>query len=306
MAAIITRRQFLAAVAGLAAAGTSLGGYAFAIEPYRLLFPRYRLTPAGWPAGLKLKIAAIADLHACQPWMTANRVRSIVHATNAQKPDIVVLLGDFVATHRFVSSAEDKLAWASALADLEAPLGVHAVQGNHDWWEDDFVQLHRRGPTPVAAALDAVGIPLYENRAVRLEKDGHAFWLAGLGDQWAFYRNRSLERFPDRFGYQGVDDVDATLGQVTDQAPVLMMAHEPDIFAKMPKRVSLTLSGHTHGGQIQFLGYAPVVPSRYGRRYIYGHVRENDRDLIVSGGLGCSGMPLRFGRPPEVPLIELG
>lgn len=168
MAAIITRRQFLAAVAGLAAAGTSLGGYAFAIEPYRLLFPRYRLTPAGWPAGLKLKIAAIADLHACQPWMTANRVRSIVHATNAQKPDIVVLLGDFVATHRFVSSAEDKLAWASALADLEAPLGVHAVQGNHDWWEDDL--------SSCTAAGRRLLPPLWMLSAYHFTKIGPCVW----------------------------------------------------------------------------------------------------------------------------------
>lgn len=306
MAAVITRRQFIAAVAGLAATGATLGGYALAIEPYRLHFPRYRLTPAGWPPGLRLKIAAIADLHTCHPWMTADRVRSLVHATNAMKPDLVVLLGDFVATHRFIASSEDKMAWASALAELSAPLGIHAVLGNHDWWEDAAVQTNRRGPTPVAAALEAVGIPVYENTAVRLTKDGHAFWIAGLGDQWAFYHNRSLAKFPDRFGYEGVDDLDATLAQVTDEAPVIMLAHEPDVFANMPARVALTLSGHTHGGQVRLMGYTPVVPSYYGRRYVYGHITESGRDLIVSGGLGCSGLPLRFGSPPEIPLILLG
>lgn len=303
---MLTRRQFLAAVAGFLAAGTSLGGYACAIEPYRLKFPRYRLTPARWPAGLKLKIAAVADVHACRPWMTAEHIRSIVAATNKQKPDIVLLLGDYVTHHRFVSQPEDAQAWSSALAELEAPLGVHAILGNHDWWEDPTVQSNRAGPTPVGKALKAAGITVYENKAVRIAKDGAAFWLAGLGDQWAFFYDREHRNRRQTFGYEGVDDLDATLAQVTDDAPIVMMAHEPDVFARVSDRVSLTLSGHTHGGQVQFLGYAPIVPSFYGRRYMYGHIHEAGRDLIVSAGLGCSGAPIRFGSPPEVPLIELG
>lgn len=306
MAQIITRRQFLRAVAALGATGAMLGGYAFAIEPYRLYFPHYRLKPTGWPDGLKLKIAALADLHTCLPWMPAERVRSIVQSVNAQKPDLVLLLGDFIASHRFVAQDEDKAAWAGALGELKAPLGVHAVQGNHDWWEDKGVQARRSGPTPVERALEATGIPVYENKVRRIVKDGKAFWLAGLGDQWAFYRNRDVRARWRSFGYEGVDDLAGTLEQVTDDAPIVLMAHEPDVFERMPDRVSLTLSGHTHGGQVQFMGIAPVVPSRFGRRYVYGHVRERERDLIVSGGLGCSGLPIRFGRPPEVPIIELG
>jgi predicted MPP superfamily phosphohydrolase len=84
------------------------------------------------------------------------------------------------------------------------------------------------------------------------------------------------------------------------------MAHEPDVFPKVPARVSLTVSGHTHGGQVRIFGYAPIVPSRYGSRYVYGHVIEEKRNLIVSGGLGCSSLPIRFGSPPEIVVIELG
>ena len=168
-------------------------------------------------------------------------------------------------------------------------------------------------------ALENVGIPVYENDAVRLTKDGHAFWLAGLGDQLAFYR-RAGRRYKN---FKGVDDLPATLAKVTDEAPVILMAHEPDIFPRVPDRVLLTLSGHTHGGQVRFLGYSPVVPSRYGNRYAYGHIVENgghqnsadgvvsaamgpDRHLIVSGGLGCSIMPVRLGVPPEIVIVELG
>ena len=254
MATIISRRQFLNAVAGLAFAGASLGGYAVAIEPYRLTFPRYRLTPTGWPKGPQVKIAAIADLHTCQPWMTAARVRSIVAAVNAQQPDLVVLLGDFVASHRFVARAEDKAAWAAALAELEAPLGVHAVLGNHDWWESREAQRRRAGPTPVGQALEAAGIPVYENKAVRIITGGKAFWLAGLGDQWSFYLGRDTEKRWRTFGYEGVDDLDATLAQVTDEAPVIMMAHEPDVFERMPRRVDLVRThawrpGSAHGAR---------------------------------------------------------
>ena len=82
------------------------------------------------------------------------------------------------------------------------------------------------------------------------------------------------------------------------------MAHEPDIAMRVPERVSLMLSGHTHGGQVRLFGYSPVVPSRYGNRFAYGHVRERC-DVIVSGGLGCSIMPLRIGVPPEIVLVTL-
>ena len=84
------------------------------------------------------------------------------------------------------------------------------------------------------------------------------------------------------------------------------MSGLPDIFPHVPERVSLTLSGHTHGGQVRLLGYSPVVPSEYGNRFAYGHVIEEDRHLIVSAGLGFSKIPVRFGIPPELMLIELG
>ena len=106
--------------------------------------------------------------------------------------------------------------------------------------------------------------------------------------------------------WKGVDDLPGTLAKVTDDAPVVLLAHEPDIFPAVSDRVAVTLSGHTHGGQVRILGYAPFVPSRYGDRYAYGHVAENGRNLIVSGGLGCSSVPLRIGSPPELVLVELG
>ena len=70
--------------------------------------------------------------------------------------------------------------------------------------------------------------------------------------------------------------------------------------------VALTICGHTHGGQINLLGWTPVVPSRYGSRYVYGHKVEDGRHIVISRGLGCSGIPVRVGAPPEVVLLDLG
>lgn len=300
---MITRRGFLKLFGVGAIAGLALAGYAFAVEPlWRLRKVRYGLTPPGWENGPKLRIVALADFHACEPWMTVPRIASICDAANAIQPDIILLLGDFVSGMRFVTGSVAPEAWSAELARLAAPLGVHAIQGNHDWWEDEAVQLAGGGETFAFRALRDAGIPVYENDSIRLEKDGKQFWLAGLSSQVALLPG---ERYGRRF-MEGFDDLDGTLAKVTDDAPILLMAHEPDIFTQVPARVSVTLSGHTHGGQVRLFGYSPVVPSRYGNRFAYGHVIEDDRNLVVSGGLGCSIMPIRFGSPPEITIIELG
>ncbi|WP_244512386.1 metallophosphoesterase [Filomicrobium insigne] len=299
----------------LAAGGTLFGGYALA-EPFRLRVSRYELRPKFWPQGLRLRAAVIADLHVCDPWMGLARVHQIVARTNALKPDVVLLLGDFIASRRMsrisglIPYAQPILNgdWANVLKGLEAPLGVHAVLGNHDWWADEEAQTRRSGPTVVGTALQDVGIAVYQNDSVRLETENGAFWLAGLADQWALFPPwRADGQYPP-IPYEGLHDLPATLAQVTDDAPVVLMAHEPDIFAEMgdlADRVAVTISGHTHGGQVRLFGYAPVVPSRYGRRFLYGHIVDGDRNLVVSGGLGCSGLPIRFGVPPEIVALDI-
>jgi predicted MPP superfamily phosphohydrolase len=296
---MLTRRHFLQAMGGLGAVGVSTTAYGFSAPVLRLRVTRYHITPPQWPAGLKLRIAAIADLHACDPWMSLDHIQAIVERTNALKPDVVVMLGDYVAGHRKVRRFIPDAEWARVLAGLKAPLGVHAVLGNHDWWEDKDVQRSGHGLPSAGRALEAVGIPVYENAARKLSKNGQSFWLAGLGDQLAYVparRFRPLKRV-------GVDDLGATLAKVTDDAPVILMAHEPDIVRRVPSRVALQLSGHTHGGQVRMLGWSPVSPS--GQQLAYGHIKMNC-DVVVSGGLGCSIMPFRLGVPPEIVLVTVG
>lgn len=304
---MLSRRQVIKGLALAGLGSMSFGGYALA-EPFRVGVTRYAISPPDWPRGLSLRLAVLTDFHVCDPWFRLERLEGVVARTNALDADAVLLLGDFVLGQRmgYVSRPIAHKDWARVLAGLKAPLGVHAVLGNHDWWEDIQVQHRRGGPVPARVALEGVGIPVYENDVLRLEKDGQPFWLAGLGDQWAFWPKDSRATVGGVADYDGVDDLPGTLGKITDDAPVILMVHEPDIFPEVPDRVALTVAGHTHGGQIRFGRYAPVVPSRFGQRYLHGHIVEEGRHLVVSAGLGCSTLPIRFGARPEIVQIELG
>jgi predicted MPP superfamily phosphohydrolase len=290
---VVSRRGFFRTLGGLILSGAATGAYAVGIEPAgRPRVTRYRLVPPNWPSGFKLKLVILADIHACMPWMSPKRIGDICTQANTLGGDMVLLLGDYLSGMRIRTGYVAPKDWAHELSRLSAPLGVHAVLGNHDWLDDPGAMAAGKGPTLAHTALESIGIPVYDNRAVRFEKDGIAFWLAGLADQ---------------IGPQaGLDDLPGTLAQVKDDAPLILMAHEPDIFPEVPDRVALTLSGHTHGGQIRLAGYSPVVPSRYKNRYAYGHITENNRNLIVSGGLGTSILPIRFGSPPEIVVVDLG
>ena len=293
-----TRRQVLGGFGASALTLGSGGAYAFFIEPrFRLALTRYRLTPPGWDPDLHLRIAVLADIHVCEPYMPLDRVAEIVAAANALRPDLILLLGDYPAGRKVTWHRVPLSDFARLAEGLRAPLGTYAILGNHDWWDDREAMLAGKGPVEIRRLLEARGIPVLENDAVRLVQNGRPFWIAGLADQ---------EPFVPIGSRRSLADLPATLAQVSDAAPVILLAHEPDIFVKVPARVSLTLSGHTHGGQIRLLGYSPVLPSRYGQRFAYGHVVEDGRHLIISGGLGVSGVGVRFGVPPEIVLIELG
>jgi predicted MPP superfamily phosphohydrolase len=291
---MMTRRHFLVGAGATAASAIGISGYAFGVEPMmRLDVVEYVISPPGWPRDFPLTIALLADVHAIEPWMPPSRIADIVRFTNRLRPDLVLLGGDYECNLGPIKQMGRRVpmaACAAALAGLRAPLGIQAILGNHDVWRN------RAGTLRTAFATN--GIPILENRATRLEKDGRGFWILGLGDQIGYWT-------PD--GFRPLDDLPGTLAQVTDDAPAILLAHEPDIFHDVPARIALTLAGHTHGGQVSLPLVGPlVVPSKYGRRYVYGHVSEKGRDLVVSGGLGLSTLPVRFGVPPEVVMIRLG
>jgi hypothetical protein len=291
----ITRRVFLRGATGFALAGTSVGSYAFAESGLSVEVTSYRVTPPGWPSGLRLEAAVLTDIHACEPWMPAERVAAIAELTNQLAPDIVFLLGDFNGSLRYATTPVMPEAWGEALSILKAPLGVHAVLGNHDWLHGPLPDMPADNAVGVRRGLLRAGSSVLENDALRLAKDGRAFWVAGLGDQIA-WANLPPGRWRSR------DDLQGTLAKIKDKAPVILLAHEPFVFPRVPSRVSLTLCGHTHGGQVNL----PMLDSlRHPSELTYGHIVANDRHLIVSAGLGTSVVPVRFMRPPEIVKITI-
>ncbi|MCW2802520.1 MAG: uncharacterized protein QOF52_3120 [Propionibacteriaceae bacterium] len=290
------RRRFRKSVWRAAIAAYRLAGRIRLEPPYRLRIKTYSPAPQQWPKGLVLSVAGIADIHFGEPYMGLDRLQTIVKTTNEAAPDVIVLLGDYGATHHDENSYPEAIRiFADAARHLSAPLGVFAIMGNHDWSDDAEARARGHGPVLASRALNAVGITVLENDAVQLHQQGQAFWLAGLGDQLA------------RLGMmQGNDDLAGTMSKISDDAPAILLAHEPDIFPSVPARFALTLAGHTHGGQIRILGRTPYVPSRYGSRYVHGHIVEDGRHLIVSAGVGVSDLPLRLGVAPEIVMVQLG
>jgi predicted MPP superfamily phosphohydrolase len=295
---LLTRRALLAGGVVTLASGVSVSAFGLVVEPGLLLTVReYHLSLPNWGGRPPMSLCVIADIHANDPWMPLDRIRRIVATANALEPDVHLLLGDHPAHFPWVRHHLPMPEVVGALAELRAPLGCFAVMGNHDWWDDRAVQQAGRGLPALHGLQEQAGISVLVNQALRLPH-GDGVWLCGCDSTMAY--RRGARRF------RGNDDLPATLAPLeADDAPAILMAHEPDQFVNVPERVALTLAGHTHGGQIRLLGYSPVVGSRYGQRFVYGLVEEEGRRMIVSGGLGCSVMPVRLGVAPEIVMVRL-
>ncbi len=258
-----------------------LVGYGVIIEPSRLVIRETGITLTSWPAELNgLRIAAISDIHAGSPHITIEKIRRMVEMTNSHRPDLILLPGDFVIQNVVGGSFVEPEALAAELKNLKAVGGVFAALGNHDWWYN---------AARVRNSLESAGIRVLDNQAVKIELKGRSFWLAGFADEW-----------------EGNPKINETLKQIADDSPIIAFTHNPDLFPAIPKRVSLTVAGHTHGGQVVLpLIGRPIVPSKFGQRYAIGHVIEDGKHLFVTPGIGTSIIPVRFGVPPEISLLTI-
>ena len=263
------------AFALLAMAG--LGYYATQVEPAGIQVRRYTVAVDA-PALKGLRVAVISDLHAGAPHIDLAKIDKIVAMTNAERPDLILLTGDY-SVGRMVGAQRIRIRDIAAhLKPLRSRLGVYAVIGNHDRWRD---------PGRVFRSFPANGIPVLENRSV----DVGRFWVTGIGDEHTHAADpvRALKRVPKG-------------------ATALCFTHSPDTFATLSPVCALTVAGHTHGGQVwlPLLGRpAVMIASDFGQRYAIGVVQENGRTLFVSPGIGTSNLPIRLGVPPEISLLEI-
>lgn len=247
------------------------------IGPDRLVLHQEVVTIEKWPKELDgLKIAVLSDIHAGSWCIDDKKLHLIVERTNQLQPDIIVILGDYMTGDGTFRQRVDPEVFAPVLRNLSAPLGVYSVLGNHDWWWDGL--RVRRG-------LEANGIKVLDDEVWEIPARGRSLWLAGLADLWTR---------PQR--------IESTIAKTPADATVIALTHNPDVFPRLPQRVSLLLAGHTHGAQIWFPLIGPIVdPSTHG--YDRGHFYENNHHLFVTTGIGNSIIPIRFGVPPEIVLL---
>lgn len=256
--------------------------WGFFIEPNRLLVKHSTIQVNSWPSSLTgLKVALIGDVHTDNRFIDEQKLRRIVELTNAEQPDLIVLLGDYIqGGQRENSHRVEPEVTAAVLKELRAPLGVYAILGNHDWWYNG---------QKVRKAFEDAGIPVLENEVSEVKWRGQSIWLAGLADLWTR---------PQR--------IQETVAKVPAGSPMIALTHNPDIFPQLPAQVPLLLAAHTHGGQVNLpLIGTPIVPSKYGPKYTAGHIIENGHHMFVTTGIGTSIIRVRFRVPPEIVILTI-
>lgn len=270
-----------AILAALGAAGVGAAGWAYAryVEPGRFEVTHPDLTLRSLPNAFDgYRIALLSDLH-YDGVMNPRRMGEIAALTRAARPDAVAFTGDFVTADAGFDAAE----LVRFLRALDAPDGVLAVLGNHD---------HAGHSHAVRAALAEAGVIELPNRVITLRRGDAALHWAGVD---SLYRKKArldwvMPLLPD------------------DGAPVILLAHEPDIadMAAPLGRFALQLSGHAHGGQIALPGGLTALGlPEHGRRYVNGLYLVENMFVYTSRGLGMTSAPLRFNCRPEIAVITL-
>ncbi len=236
----------------------------------RPIIVTYDVAVPGWSAP-PLRIVQLSDLHRGWPDMPLARLRRIVDQANALRPDVIALTGDF-AFGKLADLAAGNLDEAvRPLARLRSRFGTFAVRGNHDdpYW------------TP--RTLPRYGMTYLENA----HADAGPITVAGIDDLST-----------------GHADLDRALAGIAPGQPILLLMHEPDSFVRVPACVTLTLAGHTHGGQVKLpLIGTPLTNTAFG--YVRGRFAEGERTMIVSSGVGTSTLPVRWNVPPEIVVVTM-
>ncbi|MBI1882098.1 MAG: metallophosphoesterase [Chloroflexi bacterium] len=276
----MSRRAFLKAI-GQVSVGSGLalaGGYAYStqVEPGWLTVERVQVPIKNLRPGLEgFKIVQLSDIH-LHPYIQLEFVQKAVALANELQPDLIVLTGDYV-----LADAASIFELAPLLATLDARYGIFTVLGNHDLWTNAAV---------VRTGLQQSGLPVLVNDGVTLGIGRETLYVAGLDDGW-----------------DGRPDLKAALAHLRSDTPAILLAHEPDLADRvaLDGRISLQLSGHTHGGQVRLPGIgAPILP-RLGKKYDQGLHRVDQMWVYTTRGVGMIGPPIRFNCPPEITEITL-
>jgi len=243
-------------------------------EPYRLTIEHERINLRRLPEAFEsFRVVQLSDIHH-GPFSDRTQIERAVETANSLKPDIIALTGDYISKERHYAAP-----CAEMLGKLRARYGVFAVLGNHDHWTDAAL---------ITDLFRAEGITVLVNEGMRFEMGGSAFWLAGVDDTMV-----------------GLEDLPLALAGSRASEMKLLLAHNPIILRRAARaNVDLVLSGHTHGGQVA-LRSEPSPSGGPRRRFLKGLGRLGNTQIYVNRGLGTVVLPIRYGCPPEVSLLEL-
>jgi uncharacterized protein len=260
-------------------------GYAYHVEPTWLAVNRVTLPIRNLPGALAgVRIAQLSDFHH-GPHIPAGYLEGAIERTVAEKPDIIALTGDYIDR----GPAHVRTA-AKLFRGLKAPLGVFAVLGNHDFSVHTArgIRRHPELHREVADALGTEGVTVLRNRTVRVERDGAGLLVAGVDDLWS-----------------GESNPDAALADACANTPRVILAHNPQSVEQLAKhRADVVLSGHTHGGQINWPGLGRLMLGKKARRWAAGLYPLEAGHLYVNTGVGF-GWRFRFGVRPELAILTL-
>ncbi len=250
----------------------------------RLVIRRLEVTMPSLPAAFEgLRIVQLSDLHV-GPQTGRRFLAKIAEAVRREQPDLLVFTGDQVDDF-----ARDVELFVAAFGALRAPEGVFAIAGNHDLYAD--WQAVRQG-------LEGAGITVLVNESMAIERAGERLWIAGTGDP----AGRS---WPGGGARGTAPDLEATLRGIPPKEPVLALAHNPILWPALAALgVDLTLSGHTHYGQIAIPRWNWCLASPFLELALGAH-RQGRSLLYIHPGTNHWGLPLRLGTPPEVAVLTL-
>jgi len=243
-------------------------------EPFMLVIERQEIQLRRLPKDLDgFRIVHLSDFH-YGPLTNSKHLERAVEAANDLHPDLVALTGDYISHDRVYAAP-----CAEVVGRLRARHGVYAVLGNHDHWTDAAL---------IADLFHAEGIRVLINEGMRVDLRGESFWLAGVNDTMV-----------------GLEDLSLSLAGSREDEMKLLLAHNPIILRRAARaRVDLVLSGHTHGGQVT-LRAEKNRSGRPRRRLLRGLGRRGQTQIYVTRGLGTVVLPIRYGCPPEISLLEL-
>lgn len=243
-------------------------------EPFRLTVEHQKIFLRRLPQAFDgLRVVQLSDIHH-SPFTSREQIERAVDTANSLRPDIIALTGDYVSKERAYAAP-----CAELMGRLRARHGVFAVLGNHDHWTDASL---------ITDLFRAEGITVLVNQGMRFEKDGAALWLAGTDDTMV-----------------GLEDLPLALAGAREDELKLLLAHNPIILRRAARAgVDLVLSGHTHGGQVT-LRSERSASGKPRRRLLKGLAKQGNTQIYITRGLGTVVLPVRFGCPPEVSLLEL-